>query len=303
MTVSFRYSTVPESCKPFLSEVDLLSTFIRSSLNELEGPSHCWLNRSTATKDLNGRDGVFLVVAGAFSEDFLGSGTHNTFIFENIKSLQQRYPSLNVMGFQLCKAVSSDAVRSCLAKIIMREYITFPILLSNKSLSEMPDRVGYIVFKGMEGPFLLHDKDVDFENLETVIKDLMVQPKEKPELLHNLRGTWVKPLDAFREPDLCSPLQNLLLYFPGCIEVDEVNNCLFLSDINHHRIIVFDGSGKILDCIGSSPGFEDGDFESTKITRPAALFYHEDEDCLYFADSELTRLAELVWLEAQLVKK
>lgn len=281
-----RFSTVPESCKTFLSEVDLLSTFIRSSLNELEGTSHCWLNRSSITKELNGRDGVFLVVAGAFFEDFLGSGTDSTLMFEKIKSLQQRYPSLNVIGFHLCGAVSSDIIRSRLAKIIMSEYITFPILLSNKSLSEMSDRVGYIIFKGTEDPLLLDDKDVDFDILETAIKDLIVQPKEKPGLLHNLRGTWVKPLDAFREPYLCSPLQNLLLYFPGCIEVDEDNNRLFLSDINHHRIIVFDGSGKILDCIGSSPGFEDGEFESSKIMRPAASFYHAAENCLYFADSE-----------------
>ncbi|XP_024966615.1 uncharacterized protein LOC112506647 isoform X3 [Cynara cardunculus var. scolymus] len=290
LIVSFRLSTVPESCKTFLSEVDLLSTFIRSSLNEIEGPSHCWLNRSTVTKDLNGRDGVFLVVTGAFFEDFLGSGTDSTIMFEKVKSLQQRYPSLNVMGFQHCRAVSSDVVSSRLAKTIMSEYITFPILLSNKSLSEILDRVGYIIFKGMEGPLLLHDKDAGFEILETAIKDLIVQQKEKPGLLHNLRGTWVKPLDAFREPYLCSPLQNLLLYLPvqfaGCIEVDEVNNRLFLSDINHHRIIVFDGSGKILDCIGSSPGFEDGEFESSKIMRPAASVYDAAENCLYFVDSE-----------------
>ena len=39
--------------------------------------------------------------------------------------------------------------------------------------------------------------------------------------------------------------------------------------------------------IGSSPGFEDGDFESAKLMRPAASFYHEAEDCLYFVDSEV----------------
>ncbi|KAI3742033.1 hypothetical protein L1987_59712 [Smallanthus sonchifolius] len=274
-----RFSTVLESCKPPLSDIDSLSALIRSSLNEIEGPSHCWLNRSAITMDLSEKDGVFLVVASAFVED-------STFMFEKVKSLQQRYSSLNVMGFQLCTTFSCDVVRSRLAKIITREYITFPILVSNKSLSEISDRVGYILFKGMEGPVLLHEKDVEFEILEAAIKDLIVQPKEKPGLLHNLRGTWVKPLDAFKEPYLCSPLQNLLLYFPGCIEVDEVDERLFLSDINHHRIIVFDGNGNILDSIGSSPGFEDGEFESSKIMRPAALFYHDSEDCLYFVDSE-----------------
>ncbi|MBA0617756.1 hypothetical protein Godav_027177, partial [Gossypium davidsonii] len=39
--------------------------------------------------------------------------------------------------------------------------------------------------------------------------------------------------------------------------------------------------------IGSCPGFEDGEFESAKLLRPAASFYHETEDCLYIVDSEV----------------
>lgn len=39
--------------------------------------------------------------------------------------------------------------------------------------------------------------------------------------------------------------------------------------------------------IGSSPGFEDGEFESAKLARPAASFYHDAEDCLYIVDSEV----------------
>jgi len=39
--------------------------------------------------------------------------------------------------------------------------------------------------------------------------------------------------------------------------------------------------------IGSSPGFEDGDFESAKLRRPAGSYYNATEDCLYFLDSEV----------------
>lgn len=44
----------------------------------------------------------------------------------------------------------------------------------------------------------------------------------------------------------------LCVTFAGCISVDESGNRLFLSDVNHHRIIVFNSNGKILDavCIG-----------------------------------------------------
>lgn len=35
----------------------------------------------------------------------------------------------------------------------------------------------------------------------------------------------------------------------GCISADEIGDRLFLSDSNHHRIIILDNSGKILDSV------------------------------------------------------
>lgn len=35
----------------------------------------------------------------------------------------------------------------------------------------------------------------------------------------------------------------------GCITADEVGERLFLSDTNHHRIIMFEKNGKILDSV------------------------------------------------------
>jgi hypothetical protein len=39
--------------------------------------------------------------------------------------------------------------------------------------------------------------------------------------------------------------------------------------------------------IGSSPGFEDGEFESAKLLHPAASYYNAAEDYLYIVDSEV----------------
>lgn len=39
--------------------------------------------------------------------------------------------------------------------------------------------------------------------------------------------------------------------------------------------------------IGSSPGFDDGEFESAKLFRPAASLYDANDDCLYIVDSEV----------------
>lgn len=38
-------------------------------------------------------------------------------------------------------------------------------------------------------------------------------------------------------------------YLEGCISADEEGRRLFLSDSNHHRIIVSTGGGEILDCV------------------------------------------------------
>ncbi|KAF5196568.1 Nhl domain-containing protein [Thalictrum thalictroides] len=89
-----------------------------------------------------------------------------------------------------------------------------------------------------------------------------------------------------KEPNVFS-FRNLLVYYPGCISADEDGNRLFLSDSNHHWIIIFDSNEKILDCIGPTSGFEDGDFESAKLLRPAASMYDAIEDCLYLVYSEL----------------
>lgn len=40
-----------------------------------------------------------------------------------------------------------------------------------------------------------------------------------------------------------------LSYFTGCVSADESANRLFISDCNHHRIIVCDGNAKIIDCV------------------------------------------------------
>ena len=42
---------------------------------------------------------------------------------------------------------------------------------------------------------------------------------------------------------------NICHCFTGCISADESSNRLFLSDSNHHRIIILNGNGKILDCV------------------------------------------------------
>lgn len=48
--------------------------------------------------------------------------------------------------------------------------------------------------------------------------------------------------------------------------------------------------------IGSSPGYEDGEFESAKFLRPASSFYHAAEDCQFIVDSEVLSLVDCLFL-------
>lgn len=276
-----RFSTVAEPSQESIVEDDLLS-FIKSTLDNREGSHHCWLNELEIGNSLRGKNDVFLVLAGAFPLDSAASGCNADHMFEKAKLLQQRYPKLHVIGFQSNLATLTQAV-CVLSRMTVEGYITFPILLSSKTFTEVASGTRIILLKGFESPAVTYEGNVEIGVIDRAVKDLML-PGDAQE--DKIKRTWVKEAEAIKSPLACSSMQNLLLHFPGCISADERSNRLFLSDTNHHRIIIFDGSGKILDCIGSSPGFEDGDFEVAKLMRPAASFYQETEDCIYFVDSE-----------------
>ncbi|CAN4092291.1 unnamed protein product [Withania somnifera] len=208
-------------------------------------------------------------------------------MLEKVKFLQHRYPFLQIIGFQDTKfPLCSHDICTHLLGRTLKDYIVFPILLVNKDVQEIASEAGYVMFNGSKSPSIYFGKEADIVILDKAIKDIRAKESGTPKMMHNLTSTWVKPTDDFKEPPLCFPLRNLLLCFPGGISVDESGNRLFLSDSNHHRVIVLDGNGIILDSIGSSPGYEEGEFESAKLRRPTASFYHGTENCLYFVDSE-----------------
>ncbi|XP_031278260.1 uncharacterized protein LOC116136740 isoform X2 [Pistacia vera] len=273
------------SRKKSTRQVDILS-FIQSTFSKLQGPHHCWFNIVERNKEFFKRDGAFLVLAGPFLDNCSSQVAGSVDSFEKIKLIQQRFPLLHVMGFLPGCSISSTADQTRLVELVMKEYITFPVLLSNKNFPEMENGACYIIFKNFRNARVYHEKGLDIEMLKKAVEELNVLPNGNSSSPTNLKSTWVKQVEVLKEPYLCSSLRNLLLHFPGCISADESSDRLFLSDSNHHRIIITDGNGKILDCIGSCPGFEDGEFEFAKLARPGASFYNEDEDCLYIVDSE-----------------
>ncbi|KAI8025502.1 hypothetical protein LOK49_LG02G03800 [Camellia lanceoleosa] len=68
------------------------------------------------------------------TEEFIDAFAQN--LISKLRTPAVVYPTLHVMGFQSSNSILSDAIRTCLIQIIMKDYITFPILLSNKNFKE-----------------------------------------------------------------------------------------------------------------------------------------------------------------------
>jgi DNA-binding beta-propeller fold protein YncE len=92
-------------------------------------------------------------------------------------------------------------------------------------------------------------------------------------------------------------LPETALSFPGKVLADAAGGRLFISDTNHHRIIVAGiEDGAVLDVIGSGrPGRSDGPSGTASFNQPQGLTLSGDGARLYVADTEnhLIRLVEL----------
>uniref|UniRef100_A0A0E0QE22 NHL repeat-containing protein 2 n=3 Tax=Oryza TaxID=4527 RepID=A0A0E0QE22_ORYRU len=253
--------------------------FIKSTFGTLEGQNHCWLNCMNDTwKTLN--QGVYLIL---LYESCGTSDSHGKLssAFQRLKYLQQRYPRLTVFAMEYGSDISS--LQSQTVHTVMKEYFTFPILMSDKDFTHITNGACCLLFEGSKDHALFSNLD---EELEVLIKgmDNAVLKAEPSDTALESRVSWQKE-EVPKEPYVGS-VRNLLLYHPACISVDEDGDRIFISDSNHHRVIISNSNGTILDYIGCSPGFEDGEFESAKFLRPAASFYNTAEDCLYIVDSE-----------------
>ncbi|HWE02138.1 MAG TPA: thioredoxin-like domain-containing protein [Tepidisphaeraceae bacterium] len=77
------------------------------------------------------------------------------------------------------------------------------------------------------------------------------------------------------------------LEFPGKVLADAAGKRIFVSDTNHHRIVVADLDGKIEQTVGSGAiGLKDGSFKQAEFYQPQGLALSPDGKTLYVADTE-----------------
>ncbi|KAG8086732.1 hypothetical protein GUJ93_ZPchr0010g8051 [Zizania palustris] len=262
------------------SQSELLH-FIKSTFGTIEGQSHCWLNCMNDTWKTLNQVGIYLILLYQSCGTLYSHGKLSS-AFQRLKYLQQRYPHLTVFAMEYGSGINSLA-QSQAVRMIMKEYISFPILMSDKDFTNMTNGACYLLFEGSKDHILYSKWDDELEILIKGMKNAVLKA-EPSDTAPESRVSWQKE-EVAKEPYVGS-VRNLSLYHPACISVDEDGDRIFISDSNHHRIIISNSNGTILDYIGYSPGFEDGEFESAKLSRPAASFYNADEDCLYIADSE-----------------
>lgn len=110
--------------------------FIKSTFGTLEGKNHCWLNAVNGIWKTFNQEGIYLVLLYQ-SHETLGGDCKHSAAFRKLKYLHQRYPHLNVFAMQYGSGISSLATQSQAVRTIMEEYITFPILLSDKDFTNV----------------------------------------------------------------------------------------------------------------------------------------------------------------------
>ncbi len=101
---------------------------------------------------------------------------------------------------------------------------------------------------------------------------------------HRAKGTLKKPMRFERERE---KFVSSFLEFPGKVLADGTGKRLFISDTNHHRIVVTDLDGNVLATIGDGVvGLLDGDYATAKFHQPQGLALSADGGTLYVADTE-----------------
>ncbi len=85
------------------------------------------------------------------------------------------------------------------------------------------------------------------------------------------------------------------LLFPGSLLADAENNRLFITDTNHHRIVIADlTTYEVLEVIGAGKrGFDDGDYATATFNKPQGLELYDN--ILYVADvnNHVIRIVDL----------
>ncbi len=242
-----------------------------------------WLNidRPLSVRDLSGR-----IVLLSFST-FACSNCMR--LVPEIRQLEEKYPDLVLIEVH-SPGFESGAVTGNFREAVRRTGVDHPVVIDHDHLlwpafgvRDWPtfvliDPAGNVVGKttgeGLYGRLNL--------NIERIAREF----EQRGQLERGRLQSGTAPETA-REGGL---------YQPGKITADNAGMRLFISDSGHHRIIVADGEGKILETIGTgAAGNTDGSFNEAAFYLPEGLVFDEEADILYVADAGNHAIRQVTW--------
>lgn len=204
-------------------------------------------------------------------------------VMPELKKLEEKYPELVVIGVHSAK-FHNEKIRDNILQAVLRYDIEHPVIVDND----------FMIWKTYEidswPSFILIGPDRQiigkasgegiFERLDAVMEKLIKIYQDAGRLDRN-RMAFVL------EKEAAPGASETFLRFPGKIEADSGSHRLFISDSNHHRIVIAGPEGEVLDIIGSGiEGKRDGAFCEAEFFRPQGVAFDPGMGCLYIADTE-----------------
>lgn len=244
----------------------------RQTLPELQAQGE-WLN-TAGTINLKDLRGKFVVL------DFWTYCCINCIhILPELKKLEQAYPNnVVVIGIHSAKFATERDPEN-VREAILRHNIEHPVFVDPTmavwrkwNISMWPT----IILVDPEGHWIAkHEGEIKFEAFDEVLKRAIPNFRRQG-LLDETPLRFA--LERDREPP--TPLR-----FPGKVLADAASNRLFIADSAHHRLVVSDLEGTLIDVIGTgSLGRQDGAFDEATFSHPQGMALHEG--ILYVADTE-----------------
>ena len=198
-------------------------------------------------------------------------------LFPQLRKIERKYGDrLAVVGVHSPK-FPAERETANLREAVLRYRIEHPVV--NDRDFEVWRRFGgrawpTLIFIDPESRVIgKHEGELPFDVFDPLVEG-MVREFEERGLLH--AGASSVRLEALQEPDHT-------LSFPG--KVLATDDVLYISDTNHHRIVIASADGEILRAIGiGEPGLRDGPANEARFQQPQGMALAGRT--LYVADTE-----------------
>ena len=203
-------------------------------------------------------------------------------VLPDLKYLEQKYKdNLTVIGVHSAKFDNEKDIEN-IRQAILRYDIEHPVIVDNDfylwqqyAVRAWPtlviiDRQGYVIGQ------------VSGEGHRDALDELIHHILQEHQEQGTIKNKEISLILEKEKQPLTTPLR-----FPGKVLADEKRDRLFIADSGHHRIVITNLSGELIQTIGNGqPGLKDGSFSDCQFFAPQGMALDENNQILYLADTE-----------------